>query len=477
MRRLSLVPLAAAIGVAALPAGAGPTPKAKPAQAEAPRPPVLALEVKRTKLDNGLRVVMLVDHASPTVAIDVVYDVGSRSELRGRTGFAHLFEHMMFQGSANVPRGDHFKLLTAHGGTMNGTTNADRTSYYEVLPSNELALGLWLEADRMKSLDVSEKNFENQRAVVKEEYRMRVANAAYAPAEIRLQELVYRGYWPYEHPLIGTMRDLDGAELSWVREFHSHWYAPNNAVLSVAGDFDDAECLALVRRWFGDAAPAPEPKVDLPPAPEQAAPRHEVVEDSHAKLPAVMLGWLVPPSGDPDHDALAMAARLLADGESSRLHRVLVRERSLAVDVEAETTGHRGPDMFEIVVKLSDGARIADAEHVLEAQVADVARLGPSDAEMKKLRTRVSASFVLGLESNFAKAKRLATFELDRGDARLLNTEPDRLLAVTKDDIQRVVAKYLTTSRRSTIEVKPGAQDRPQDKAGDKPQDKAGDKP
>src|SRR5689334_19798631 len=156
----------------------------------------LKLDVKKAKLDNGLRVVMLVDHTTPTVAVDVVYDVGGRNEERGRSGFAHLFEHMMFQGSANVPRGEHFKLVTAHGGTLNGTTSEDRTNYFELLPSSELALGLWLEADRMKSLEVSQKNFENQRAVVKEEYRMRVEIAAYVPAAIRLQELTYKGYWP-----------------------------------------------------------------------------------------------------------------------------------------------------------------------------------------------------------------------------------------------------------------------------------------
>jgi predicted Zn-dependent peptidase len=421
----------------------------------------LKLDVKRAKLDNGLRVVMLVDHTSPTVAVDVVYDVGGRNEIRGRTGFAHLFEHMMFQGSANVARGEHFKLVTAHGGTLNGTTNEDRTNYFELLPSSELPLGLWLEADRLKSLDVSAKNFENQRAVVKEEYRMRVENAAYVPAEIRLSELVYQGYWPYEHPAIGTMRDLDAAELPWVREFHDRWYAPNNAVVSVAGDFEVEECLALVRRYFGDARVALVPKVEIPPMPEQTSPRSEVVEDPHAKLPALMLGWAIPASHEPDHYALTLAARLLADGESSRLHRALVREQSLAVAVDADTDGRRGPDMFSVVVKLTSRAKLADVQKLLDSQIADVARLGPSDAEMKKLRTRLSASFLLGLQSNFARAQRLAELELYRGDASLLNTEIDRYLAVGKDDIKRVVGKYLTQTRRSTVEVKPGSGEKP----------------
>ena len=416
----------------------------------------LKLDVKRTKLDNGLRVVMLVDHTSPTVAVDIVYDVGGRNEERGRSGFAHLFEHMMFQGSANVPRGDHFKLVTSHGGVLNGTTSEDRTNYYEMLPSSELALGLWLEADRMKSLDVSQKNFENQRSVVKEEYRMRVENAAYVPAEIRLQELVFQGYWPYEHSAIGTMRDLDAAQLEWVRAFHASYYGPNNAVLAIAGDFEESEALGLVQKYFGSARPISVPKFDPPPLPEQTQPRSAVVEDTHAKLPAYLVGWTIPASHEPEHYALVLAAMLLGDGESSRLHRALVRERSLAIEADAQTEGHRGPDMFEISVKLSGGAKIADVAKLVEGQIADVAKLGPSDEEMKKLKNRIRSRFLFGLQSNFARAQRLAEFEVYRGDASLLNKELEKYNAVTKDDIKKAVAKWLAPSRRNVVEVKPG---------------------
>jgi len=400
---------------------------------------------------------MLVDHTTPTIAIDVIYDVGGRNEERGRSGFAHLFEHMMFQGSANVPRGDHFKLVTSHGGTLNGTTSEDRTNYFEMLPSSEAALGLWLEADRMKTLDISQKNFENQRSVVKEEYRMRVENAAFVPAAIRLQELTYQGYWPYEHSAIGTMRDLDAAELSWVRAFHSSYYAPNNAVLSIAGDFDEAEVMALTRKYFGDARPTNVPKLEMPPVPEQTSPRNVVVEDTHAKLPAIMMGWVIPPKNEPDHYALVLAGNLLADGESARLYRALVRERSLAIDVEAQTEGYRGPDMFEVVVKLASGAKVADVQKLIDGQLGDIAKLGPSDDDMKKLRTRIQAHVLLGLQSNFQRAQKLAEFELYHGDANLLNGELEKYLAVSKDDIKRVVGKYLTATRRSTVEVKPGA--------------------
>ena len=414
------------------------------------------LDVKRARLENGLRVVMLVDHTSPTVAVDVVYDVGARNEERGRSGFAHLFEHMMFQGSANVARGEHFKLVSSHGGTVDGTTTEDRTSYFETLPSSELALGLWLEADRMKSLDVSRANFENQRAVVKEEVRMRVENAAYAPAGIRLQELAYQGHWPYEHSALGTMRDLDAAELSWVREFHARHYGPNVAVLSIAGDFEEAEALGMVRRYFGNARPVPTTMPEIDAVPAQTAPRHALVEDAHAKLPALMLGWVVPKDGDPEHYALTLAGMLLADGESSRLHRALVRERLLAVSVQAEPEGRRGPDLFGVVVKLASGARTSDVQRVIDTQLAEVARSGPTEAELAKLRARVQARFLFGLQTNIARAQTLAELELYRGHASLLDGELARFLAVTKDDVKRVVAKYLVTNRRSSVEVKPG---------------------
>ncbi len=448
-------------------ASAAPTtPPAKPA---APKPAApaaapakashaaseLKIAVERMTLDNGLRVVLSVDHTSPTIAVDVVYDVGARNEERGHSGFAHLFEHMMFQGSSNVPRGEHFKLVTSHGGTLNGSTSSDRTNYYEMMPRSELPLALWLEADRMKSLDVSETNFENQRKVVEEELRMRVDNAAYVPAEIRLEELVFQGYWPYEHPAIGSMRDLDGAELGWVRAFHDGHYAPNNAVVSIAGDFDLDEAKALVTRFFGSAERHAILPYEPGPVPEQKEPHDTIVEDVHAKLPALLYGWLIPPTNEADHYALDLAAALLTDGESSRLYQLLVRDRALAIEVDADTERHRGPDELEISVKLSGGGSVATVARLLDAEIARLGRTPPSDLEMTKIKNRVQAHYVLGLQSNFARAQKLAEFELYRGDANLINLELGRYMSVTAEDIRRVVAKYLTHARRSSVEVKP----------------------
>jgi zinc protease len=464
MQSLSpFAPLAAALALGlfaspnALGQGKPPAPLKVQPVAVAPSPsPTLKLDVRKVTLENGLRVVLSVDHTSPTIAVDVIYDVGGRNEERGHSGFAHLFEHMMFQGSANVPRGQHFQLVNGHGGQLNGSTSGDRTNYFEMMPRSELPLALWLEADRMRSLDISEKNFENQRAVVKEEYRMRVENAAYVPASIRLEELIFQGYWPYEHPAIGNMADLDAAQLAWVRAFHDAYYGPNNAVLSVAGDFDPVEAEGLVRSFFGNIPRiASVPKYDPGPVPERTTPRDVIVEDLHAELPAVLYGWLIPPTSDPDHYALEMAANLLTDGESSRLYLLLVRERSVATEVEASTNRDRGPDAFELTVKLAGGATIVNVAHLVDEQLALLARTAPSEAEMSKLRNRAQAHFLLGLQSNLEKAEQLAEFELYRGDADLLNLELGRYLSVSAEDIRRVVRKYLTRASRVSVEVKP----------------------
>jgi zinc protease len=429
----------------------------KPAKTAAPpTPPALSLQVQKATLENGLRVVMNVDRTSPTIAVAVTYDVGARNEERGRSGFAHLVEHMMFEGSANVGKGEHFKLVSGHGGALNGTTSSDRTNYFEMLPSNELPLALWLEADRMKSLDVSAENFENQRKVVQEEYRMRVSNVAYAPAQIRLEELVFQGYWPYEHDAIGSMQDLDNAQLEWVRSFHDSYYAPNLAVLSIAGDFEPDEAMQLVHRFF-DTGKKQEKVVPYEPGdlPEQQGPRNAALEDSHAKTPAFFYGWAIVPNRDPDHYALELAMSVLSDGESSRLHQKLVRDKALAQEVWGWTEDHRGPDMAGIQVKLADGARVSDAEKATDAVIEALTRDGPTEAEMTKVRNRVEALFLFGLQSNLQRANKLGQYELFYGDARLLNTEPARYFAVTRDDVKRVLAKYIVPARRTLVEVRP----------------------
>lgn len=418
----------------------------------------LAQNTQRTTLDNGLRVVMNVDRSSPTVAVCVTYDVGSRNEQVGKSGFAHLFEHMMFQGSGNVKKGEHFTWITAKGGTLNGTTSPDRTNYFELLPSSSLDLGLWLEADRMKSLDVSQANFENQRKVVQEEYRMRVSNAPYAVGSIKLEELVFGDYWPYAHPTIGSMADLDAAKLEWIREFHGQYYAPNNAVLAITGDFDTDQAVALVKRYFGTAQRSVVPPYQ-PPASiaAQTAPRTLTVQDSAAHTPGLIWGWLIPENRAPEHYALELATLLLAGGETSRLHQLLVRDKSWAQSVGAWTGDNRGPDSLAIKVILSEQGKVKDVSKSVEQEVERLGRLGPSPAELEKAKNQLISYFLFGLESNMARAQQLANYELYYGDARLLSKEVAQYLKVTSSELQSAVAKYLTPTRQSLVTIEPSA--------------------
>ncbi len=452
----------AGFAVAAVFGGEASAERPSPAAVEDPAVAALGqLSLQKATLDNGLRVVMNVDRSTPTVAVCVTYDVGSRNEERGKSGFAHLFEHIMFQGSRNVPKGEHFKLISARGGTLNGTTSPDRTNYYEMLPMNELALGLWLEADRMRWLDVTTENFENQRRVVQEEYRMRVSNAAYMQGLLRLRELAFADYWPYGHDAIGSMTDLDNARFEWVKDFHASYYAPNNAVLTIAGNFDTDEAMRLVREYFGPIPAQP----DVPPyapgeAPEQTAERSERLSDPNAHTPGLFYGFRIAKTRTPEHYALELAALLLADGESSRLYRTLVRERAVAREVTAWTEDQRGPDLLTLMVLLTEKADLKSVRQLVDREIGRLAERPPSAAELDKVKNRLRSSFIFGIQSNLNRAVRLGEFEVHWGDARLLTRELDHYLAVSPQAVSAAVKQYLIPARRSTIEVMPpgGAQ-------------------
>ncbi|MEZ4299577.1 MAG: pitrilysin family protein [Polyangiaceae bacterium] len=454
--------LSAAVALAALSAeGVGLAQKPAVPAADVVTPIEVKLQLTRLTLDNGLRVVLNVDRTSPTVAVAVAYDVGARNEEKGRSGFAHLFEHMMFQGSKNVGKGEHLSLVAGHGGTANGTTSPDRTGYYEVLPSSELALGLWLEADRMASLSVTKEHFENQRDVVKEEYRMRVSNAAYAPAALRLEELVYQGYAPYEHPAVGSLAELDVADFAWVKEFHAKYYGPNNAVLSIAGDFDEEEAKALIHKYFDKIAKVTTPAFADSVFPEQASPRTGVLRDAHAGSPAMLFGWRAPKMGERAAYALELLAIVLGEGESSRLYQLLVRDRAAALDVSARMPLRRGPGMFEIDAKLAPKAKVLDVQKLVEDAVKALGDKGPTAAELAKAQRRAQSRFVFGLQTNGARARRLADEELFFGDAGRLPGEPSRYLAIGIEDVQKAVKQYLLPTKRTVVEVYPLEDEKP----------------
>ncbi len=448
---------------AQVPPPSAPPPAAKAtstpdASAGTPEPTKrLDLAVTRHKLQNGLRVVLHEDHSAPTVAVCVTYDVGSRNEQPGRSGFAHLFEHMMFQGSRNVGKGQHFQLITERGGTLNGTTSTDRTNYYELVPASGLSTVLWLEADRMKSLAVTAENFENQRKVVQEEYRMRVSNSAYAEGRIKLRELAFEGYWPHAHDPIGSMQDLDAAQLPWIRAFHQTYYAPNNAVLTVAGDFEPEATLRLIQRFFGDAKPAQLPTHAPAPPPPQTQARSAQLTDANAKTPGLYRGYVIPPMRTEEHYALEMATVVLGYGDSSVLHEKLVRDEELLRGVGVWTYDHRGPDLLMIQALLTERADMAQVQARLDAELSVLATSGPTAAQLDKAKQRLQSFFLFGLEGNLDRATQLSNFELFWGDAALLNGELDRYFSVTPDQVRAAVAKYLTPQRQNTVIVMPAA--------------------
>jgi zinc protease len=447
--------------------------KIAPIEKNAPLKPKLSIE--RFTLDNGMRVVLNADPTSPTLAVVVWYDVGSRDEKPGEGGFAHLFEHMMFEGSAGVPRGEHDKLVEGRGGKLNAATSEDWTRYFELMPSSELPVTLYLEADRMKSLQVTEEAFENQRKVVQEEYRMRVDNAPYVKGYFRLMELVYEGYHPYAHPAIGSMAELDAAKLEWVQAFHNRWYGPNNAVLVIAGDIDSAQAKALVHKYFDGV-----PKIAVQPtqfaafAGRSKAVGPESVIDPNARTAAALLGWSIPPDHTKEHYALEIAATILGEGESSRLERKLVKDLAIAQSVSVSTEDHRGPDAFVIDAQLAEKGKIEDVEKVILGEIDSLGKKGPTDAELAKARAKVEHAFLFGLQANLSRAMALAKFEGQNGDAKLLENEVDRYLEVSADDVRAAVAKYLVRDKLAQVRVIPKSEEPSKSQPAKKPTNKEG---
>jgi predicted Zn-dependent peptidase len=412
------------------------------------------ITVERYTLGNGLRVVLSEDHSVPVVSVAVYYDVGSRNEREGRTGFAHLFEHMMFQGSENVPKAGHFQYIFNNGGTMNGTTSTERTNYYETLPSSQLPLALWLESDRMRSLRVTQENLDNQRDAVKEEKRLSYDNRPYSSAFLRLNELVYTN--PRNaHSTIGSMEDLDAATVEDVSEFFRVYYAPNNAVLTVVGDFDPAEARALIEKYFATIpSQAPPPPVDVS-EPEEVASRGEVYRDPFAQLPAIMLGWKLPARRTPDFYAISLGTDLLLDGDSSRLYQRLVKEEESVVAIQGGLGERRGPSTLYVFAIPKPGHETEAIRATIREEVERLAAEGPSAEEMEKLHNMMLNDSVRSRQSSLYRAQRLAEYTLYDGDPTLLNTELERYLAVTPEEIRAAVGRFLLTDNHSIIEVVP----------------------
>ena len=414
------------------------------------------VELTDTKLKNGLRVIISEDRSAPVFSIAVTYNAGSRDERNGRTGFAHLFEHMMFKGSEQVGPGEHFMLVFNNGGTMNGTTNKDRTLYFETLPSNQLDLALFLEADRMWSLEITQANIDNQRHAVQEERRLGVDNQPYGRTFEAIDELAFENF-ANAHSVIGSMADLGAATVEDVSSFFRTYYAPNNAVLSIVGDVETAATLEKVRKYFeripSQPAPAP-PDLKEPP---QTAERRTTLEDPLARLPRLDLAWHTPPANTADDDALTILASVLTSGRSSRMYESIVREKQLSSGVSAFSTGTRGPNLFRMVSTALPGSNVADLEAAILAGVEQVKTAPIADWEMEKALNTQRRGFVSSLGSSLQRAILLGQYALFWNDPNRINTYLDRLEKVTAADVQRVAKQYLTQTNRTVVITRPKA--------------------
>jgi predicted Zn-dependent peptidase len=411
-----------------------------------------------TRLKNGLRVIVAEDHTAPVFSIAVNYDVGSRNERKGRTGFAHLFEHMMFKGSQNVGPGEHFWLVFNNGGNMNGTTNNDRTLYFETLPANQLDLALFLEADRMRALDITKENLDNQRNAVQEERRLGIDNQPYGHTFEAIDELAYENF-AYEHSVIGSMADLNAASVDDVAAFFKTYYAPNNAVVAIVGDVRTPEVMAKLRQQFESipSQPAP-PAVDMT-EPSQTAERRLTLDDPLARLTRLDIVFKIPPAKDPDLDAIRVAGSILGSGRSSRLYETIVRQKQLAVQAGSFVDDRRGPGLFAVTALVAPGKSAGDVESAIDEQIAALGDRAAADWEMEKARNTERRALANRVQSSLQRAILLTEYALAYDDPGRINTEAARLAAVSAADVQRVVKKYLTPAARNVIVTnpKPGA--------------------
>jgi zinc protease len=413
-------------------------------------------------LDNGLRVIVAPDHLAPVVGINLWYNVGSRHEQPGRTGFAHLFEHFMFQGSRHVTKTEHFSIVQSAGGVNNATTYFDRTNYFETLPSHQLELALWLEADRMATLldALDQENLDNQREVVKNEKRQSYDNRPYGSFYEKLMAAVFPPEHPYHHTPIGSMEDLDAATLDDVTQFFRAWYAPNNAVLSIAGDVDEEEAHAAAARYFGPIPRNPDLRPVTPPPIEPHIGREvrEVIPDA-VPLERVHFGFRCPPFGTPEFDALEVVSQILAGGKGSRLQRRLVRERRIAQDVTAfglPLVG--GASFFGGWVTARPES---DAETVERAYLDELERLcnePVTDDELLRARALIEASELGALGRVEEVADRLSMYATLFDRPEIINEQLPRYLAVTADEIMAVARHVFRPDNRAVLTYVPAAQ-------------------
>jgi predicted Zn-dependent peptidase len=419
------------------------------------------IPVERYALSNGLRVVLSKDNAVPVVTVYLLYDVGARAEEKGHTGFAHLFEHMMFEGSANAPKGTHFSTVESNGGMMNGSTHPDFTDYFEVLPSNKLATALWLESDRMRSLAITEENLKNQKEAVKQERRLSFDNRPYATAIVDVWPNLMYGNWQSSHSLIGSFEDLNSSSLEDVARFFKTYYAPDNAVLVIVGDIQIPETRKLIETYFADIPP--QPKAKRPDLTEPAfEARTQTYKDPLARVPGVVIGYPGPKRRSPDFYAMYLVDAILTSGDSARFRMDLVKGRESVVQYEANLgwpfagpRDYRDPEAYAIFVLYKPnftGTQIVDQ---IQDEISKLQNAPLEAKDLDRVKALIRSTVVSGLQSSLTRAQTLAQYEIADGNPSLINTELDALMAVTPAQVQAAASKFLSPGKRAVLEIQP----------------------
>ena len=408
------------------------------------------LQFTDTTLDNGLRVIISPDHTAPVFSISVTYNTGSRNEKEGRTGFAHLFEHLMYEGSANVGKGEHMLLVQNYGGAMNGSTNNDQTNYFEELPKNQLDMALFLESDRMKALNINQANLDNQRNAVQEERRLRVDNQPYGKSNEELEALAYDTF-PYHHSVIGSMDDLNAASIDDVKDFFRIYYAPNNAVLVLTGDLEPVDALAKVKKYFGSIARQPAPPPVNASEPDHDKERRKTINDTLARLPQISAAYNAPAGNTADFYALQVLGQVLSSGRSSRLYEHLVHDKQMAINIGCGVQERRGASLFRMVAVPRPGVKVEDLEKAAYDEIEAIKKDGITQKELEKVRVQFLRNQIQARSSSLFLANRIATFTVFYNDPNLINTAYDKFAAVTADQVKQAAQKYLVTEHRSVV--------------------------
>lgn len=424
--------------------------------ATAPAQTKLTVPFERFILPNGLNVILHEDHTTPTVTVNLWYHVGSGNEKMGRTGFAHLFEHILFEGSGHVPEGAFDQWLEAAGGNNNGSTNGDRTNYYEDLPKNALELALFLESDRMGYLleAMSPEKVDGQRDVVKNERRQRVENQPYGMAFVILFESLFAPNHPYHWPTIGYMEDLTAASYEDVVEFFKKYYTPSNASLVIAGDIDPAQTRALVEKWFSDVQGRPRPTlIDAPPA--LLTEERRLVFEDRVQLPRLYMAWLTPPSLTPGDAELDIVANVLAGGKNSRLYKRLVYDLQIAQDVSAFQASQGLASFFAIIATARGGHTLTELEKVIQEEIDRLKQTPPEPRELQRVLNQYEANFLSGLEVVSAKADRLNSYYKSTGNPDYFNEDLARYQALEPEDIRTAALTYLPNHARVVLSIVP----------------------